>query len=580
MSAWFPGAPYHGRAPRYTAGTSPSRREAIVASMPDHCARGAQFLAGNDWQAAKDAFEAALLGGESAEALTGLGEAVWWLGDYGRAVELRERAYVTFRDDGDLAAAARLAVWLAAQHTGPLGNEAVGNGCLGRAERLIDKLGGCSERGWLLLRRARSSHDPLVAGRLADEALDLAHALSDGDLEVAAISQRGRALLARGRTEEGFACLDEAMAAATSGEIRNPGTISDTCCDMIAACERTMEIARAAQWCQVTEEYAKRYKFLPLFAFCRVTYAGVLIAIGRWPEAERELLEALRSYEASAPWRSVVAIAKLAELRVLQGRDADADALLQTHRQSPFAAKAVGLLHLAGGDARAAVRVLGKRLAVVENDVLLSAPLLAVLVEAHLADGDVTLAAAAAERLTAIAEKTGCVVFFAGSAAFAAALVACKREEPTAVDLFESAIHVFASAGLPLPAARARLGLARCLADHDEHAATDECRAAVVAFEELGAKRELDAAGDLRRRLGVGARAGSRTTSTLTRREEEVLALLGLGLSNAQIAARLFVSPKTAEHHVGHIFEKLGVKTRAAAAAYAVTTGAKKPGPK
>jgi DNA-binding CsgD family transcriptional regulator len=547
--------------------------------MPDHCALGARFLAGNDWQAAKDAFEAALLGGESAEALTGLGEAVWWLGDYGRAVELRERAYVAFRDDGDLASAARLAVWLAAQHTGPLGNEAVGNGWLGRAERLIDKLGGCAERGWLLLRRARYSHDPLVAGQLADEALDLAHALSDGDLEVAAISQRGRALLACGRTEEGFACLDEAMAAATSGEIRNAETISDTCCDMIVACERTMEIARAAQWCQVTEEYAKRYKFLPLFAFCRVTYAGVLIAVGRWPEAERELLEALRSYEASAPWRSIVAIAKLAELRVLQGRDADADALLLTHRQSPFAAKAVGLLHLAGGDPGAAVRVLGKRLAVVENDVLLSAPLLSVLVEAHLANGDVTLAAAAAERLTAIAETTGCAVF-AGSAAFAAALVACQREDSTAVDLFESAINTFASAGLPLPAARARLGLARCLADHDERAATDECRVAVAAFEELGAKRELDAAGDLRRRLGVGARVGSRTTSTLTRREEEVLALLGLGLSNAQIAARLFVSPKTVEHHVGHIFEKLGVKTRAAAAAYAVTAGAKKPGPK
>ena len=45
---------------------------------------------------------------------------------------------------------------------------------------------------------------------------------------------------------------------------------------MIGACERTMELERATQWWQVTDEYARRYKFLPLFAFCRATYAGVL----------------------------------------------------------------------------------------------------------------------------------------------------------------------------------------------------------------------------------------------------------------------------------------------------------------
>jgi DNA-binding NarL/FixJ family response regulator len=77
----------------------------------------------------------------------------------------------------------------------------------------------------------------------------------------------------------------------------------------------------------------------------------------------------------------------------------------------------------------------------------------------------------------------------------------------------------------------------------------------------------------VRRRLRVGARVGPRTTSKLTRREEEVLALLGLGLSNAKIGARLYISPKTVEHHVGHILAKLDLETRAAAAAYAVKRG-------
>jgi len=51
-----------------------------------------------------------------------------------------------------------------------------------------------------------------------------------------------------------------------------------------------------------------------------------------------------------------------------------------------------------------------------------------------------------------------------------------------------------------------------------------------------------------------------------------VLRLLGDGLSNREIGERLYISPKTAEHHVGRIYGKLGLKSRAEAAAYAVRT--------
>ena len=49
-----------------------------------------------------------------------------------------------------------------------------------------------------------------------------------------------------------------------------------------------------------------------------------------------------------------------------------------------------------------------------------------------------------------------------------------------------------------------------------------------------------------------------------------MLELLGAGLSNAQIAERLVISPKTAEHHVGAVLRKLDLQNRAEAAAYAV----------
>jgi DNA-binding NarL/FixJ family response regulator len=52
----------------------------------------------------------------------------------------------------------------------------------------------------------------------------------------------------------------------------------------------------------------------------------------------------------------------------------------------------------------------------------------------------------------------------------------------------------------------------------------------------------------------------------LTRREREVLRLLSDGMTNAEIAARLFIAPSTVKVHVRHIFEKLGVHTRLQAA--------------
>jgi HD-GYP domain-containing protein (c-di-GMP phosphodiesterase class II) len=56
----------------------------------------------------------------------------------------------------------------------------------------------------------------------------------------------------------------------------------------------------------------------------------------------------------------------------------------------------------------------------------------------------------------------------------------------------------------------------------------------------------------------------------LTAREAEVLCLVARGLSNKEVAARLDISAKTVQHHVAHIYEKTGVRTRAAAAIYAV----------
>jgi DNA-binding CsgD family transcriptional regulator len=73
------------------------------------------------------------------------------------------------------------------------------------------------------------------------------------------------------------------------------------------------------------------------------------------------------------------------------------------------------------------------------------------------------------------------------------------------------------------------------------------------------------------RRLGVrsipvGPRPATRANEFgLTRREHEVLALVTEGLTNTEIAVRLYISAKTVDHHVSAVLAKLGVSTRAQA---------------
>ncbi|MDQ3963902.1 MAG: LuxR C-terminal-related transcriptional regulator [Actinomycetota bacterium] len=98
-------------------------------------------------------------------------------------------------------------------------------------------------------------------------------------------------------------------------------------------------------------------------------------------------------------------------------------------------------------------------------------------------------------------------------------------------------------------------------------------RRAIDALFSLQARATVRALNRTRRKEGLpylpkGSRA---TTSTnpggLTAREMEIVDLLRDGLRNAEIAARLFVSPKTVDHHVSSILRKLGVRNRGAAVA-------------
>jgi DNA-binding CsgD family transcriptional regulator len=104
-------------------------------------------------------------------------------------------------------------------------------------------------------------------------------------------------------------------------------------------------------------------------------------------------------------------------------------------------------------------------------------------------------------------------------------------------------------------------------------------REALDIFLTLGAAPAADRARQRLRQMGLtrvprGRRPGTRAhPAGLTAREAETLAMLALGLRNPQIADRLFVSPKTIEHHVSSILAKLEVSTRDAAVVHARQQG-------
>jgi DNA-binding NarL/FixJ family response regulator len=70
-----------------------------------------------------------------------------------------------------------------------------------------------------------------------------------------------------------------------------------------------------------------------------------------------------------------------------------------------------------------------------------------------------------------------------------------------------------------------------------------------------------------------GARRAERTPGSLSEREAQVLRLVAEGMTNHAIAAELVLSDKTVKRHIGNIFNKLGVSSRAGATAFALRAG-------
>jgi LuxR family transcriptional regulator, maltose regulon positive regulatory protein len=543
---------------------------------------GWRYLEEGRWQEARDAFLDAAAVEPAPEVSEGLSWAAWWLDDADRVFPARERAFRGYREADRPVAAARMALWLSVDHLDFRGARAVAQGWLARAGRLLEDHHPVPEHGWASFIHgylAHASGEVERAEERARETVDVGRRLGVPDLEMLGIGLLGSVRVSRGELKEGTRLLDEAGAMAVSGEGTLPISGAWTCCFLVWACREAHDYPRALEWCREIESFARRHGSRYMLGFCRTHFGSIYMAGGRWEEAEAALEQAVEAYAASRPAFLPDALVPLAELRRRQGRTEEAEKLLARLGPGEGASVCLARLALDRGDAPRAVELARSRLRrIPRNRRPGRTEAVELLVHAHAEAGEPDRAREALDQLKAIL-KAYPSTFLEAQVAFGSGVLAAARGDGgTALPHLEEARARFRDCGAPYEAIRAGLEEARALTALDRlQGARRAARTALDAAEELGARREKARAEDLLRELAPGAR-GPAPLPELTAREREVLCEVAQGLTNREVAARLHISEHTVHRHVANILRKLGVPSRAAAAARAASAGLLDPG--
>jgi DNA-binding CsgD family transcriptional regulator len=518
-----------------------------------------------------DAYESLSLADRAAplgaEDLTLLATSAYMLGRDDDFVETLERAHHVHLDAGQTPAAVRCAFWLGINLV-TRGQTSRATGWFGRAHRLLEREElDCVERGYLLiptLLQQAASGDHEAAYATAADTAAIGERFGDADLLALAGHEQGFALFRQGRVEEGLGLVDEAMVAATAGEL-SPIVTGLVYCSVIAGCQELFELRRAREWTVALTDWCREQPDMVAHTGqCLVHRAEIMQLHGSWQDA---LQEAQRAGERFAQRQSQVlaahALYRQGEVHRLRGELADAEAAYRESSRGGWDPQpGLALLRLAQGNADAAAAAIRRVLGETKNP-LERAALLPAHVEIMLAVGDTAEASTASQDLEEIAEGRASGVLGAMSAHARGAVSLAAGDAGAASVALRQARQVWQELEAPYETARVRelVGLA-CRALGDEDSAALELDAARGVFEQLGA------APDLARVDSLLANA-SGDTHGLTERELEVLRLVAAGKSNREISAALVISEHTVARHVQNIFAKLNVSSRTAASAFA-----------
>ena len=498
-----------------------------------------------------------------------LATAAYMVGKETEYLAVLERAYRAAADAGMDRAAFRCAYWVGL-NLARRGQMGPASGWLTRAGRLADRRGDdCVEAGYMLLplvfeQEARGDLD--AAARTAGEARSCGERVRDADLCALAGHEQGHIQVRQGRIADGLRLLDEAMVAASGGEL-SPIVTGIVYCGVILACEEAHEVRRAQEWTATLSAWCEEQAEMVAFTGrCRIHRAEILQLGGKWTEALAEARRAVtRSLRAESESAAGEACYRQGEVHRLRGDLQRAEDLYReasVHGREPQ--PGLALLRLAHGRTGAAAAAVA-RLAAEADHPTRRAAVLPAYVEVMLARADVDAACDASAELERLARQFGTSALRATAAFARGTVLFAGGDCPAALRELRVALDAWQELAAPYEVARAReqIGLAcRALGDHD--AAQLELAAAREAFASVGATLDRDR---VRSQLARTDRHG------LTVREIEVLELVAAGMSNRDIAGALVISEHTVARHLQNIFAKLGVGRRSAAGAFAFTHG-------
>lgn len=477
-----------------------------------------------------------------------------------------ERAYHDHARRGQALPAARCAFWLGLVLL-LRGRNAKANGWLARARRLVGNC-DCAEQGYLLLPQAElqlGAGDATSGYESAARAATLGERFGDADLTTCARHQQGRARILQGRVHDGLALLDESMLAVVADEL-SPIMAGLVYCSVIDACQQVQATRRAREWTDALGRWCDAQRGLVAFTGpCLVHRAEILQMRGAWHDAMVEAQRASRRvFDRDEREPPVAALYRQAELHRLRGEFDAADDGYRAAAELGFEVQpGLALLRLAQGNVEAA-RVGIRRALGETTDPLRRAKLLPVQAEIALRTADANEARAACVEMEEIANRFDTEVLVAGAEHWRGALHLAEGDVHAAMACLRRAFERWRTLEAPYEAARVRTLIGQaCRALGDGEAAEIELLAAKTVFETLGAAPALASLQPLLLRVPRSR------SSPLTAREQEVLRLIAVGKTNKAIAARLSLSERTVDRHVGNILAKLDAPSRAAAIAVA-----------
>jgi class 3 adenylate cyclase len=446
------------------------------------------------WRAAYSAFGEVDAAELSAADLENYGEAAWWSGKIEEAIRHRERAFAAYTSESDTLGAARMALTLGWDYEGR-GAFAVSGGWIASAERLLAGLPRTPEHARLVLTHALTA---LFSGQLDravelfDEAFGLGKDVGDRDVQMLALSGKGRSFINSGRIDEGLALLDEASASAMCGDLsaHSAGLVY---CITISSCQDVGDFRRAAEWTEAANRYCDTLDVTGFPGACRIHRAEAMRLRGDWTAAEAQALAACEELKDFDQMITSAGQYEIGEIRRRRGDFAGAEGAYRVANELGREPQpGMSLVRLAEGKVEAALAGINRSVQET-TEPLFRLRRLPAQVEIAIAAGDLRTARAAADEAEQIVDsyKIGGrrAAAFDATVHFARGqILLAEKDWDGAIAALKRARQEWQGVGAPYETARARaaLGIAYRRSG-DEHAATGELEGALATFERLGA---------------------------------------------------------------------------------------------